>query len=136
MDRLHRQIGEAQRRHGEAVIEMRWTPGHEGIPENERADEEAKRAARGDSSPDDQLPETYKRTIPISRSAALQSHHKRVRSKVVESLTELAETGLLVSLIIPFCIQLNLNQRCCRSPKGQYGEVIQVYIPSRPTAST
>ena len=35
----------------EAEIALRWVPGHGGICDNERVDEEAKRAYGGDSSP-------------------------------------------------------------------------------------
>ena len=39
-----------QNRHGASTVELRWTPGHDGILGNERADVEAKVAANGDSS--------------------------------------------------------------------------------------
>ena len=38
-----------------------WTPGHEGIEGNEKADTEAKRAAQGDSSPHPTLPTIIRR---------------------------------------------------------------------------
>ena len=90
VDQLHKKVEEVHSRHGSNVVEIWWIPGHEGIRENERADEEAKRAARGDSSPADLLPHTCSRTIPTSRSAARQSHPKKIKgdaaSMFIESL--------------------------------------------------
>ena len=45
VDRVHKQVEAAQRKHRGMKVEVRWTPGHEGISENERADMEAKRVA-------------------------------------------------------------------------------------------
>src|SRR5882724_6382803 len=72
---------EIYNKHGHDTLEIWWTPGHEGIMENERADEEAKKAAKGDTSPDDQLPSGCRDEIKTSRSAARQNHFKLTKSK-------------------------------------------------------
>lgn len=51
-----------------------WTPGHEGIVGNKRADEEAKLAANGESSAKRELPAWVRRTnLPTSVSATRQA---------------------------------------------------------------
>jgi ribonuclease HI len=51
-------------------LQIHWTPGHGNFPPNERADELAKQAASGTSSPNDQLPLFLRnKTLPISLTA-------------------------------------------------------------------
>ncbi|KLO06487.1 hypothetical protein SCHPADRAFT_814851, partial [Schizopora paradoxa] len=54
-----------------------WTPGHSGITGNEMGDEEAKRAAAGDSSPKKDLPKVFQKRLPHSVSARKQAYQKR-----------------------------------------------------------
>jgi len=79
VDQLQDKIEELHGKHRDKALEIWWTPGHEGIRENERADEEAKKAARGDSSPDDQLPLACRGQFKTSRSAARQTHAQKVK---------------------------------------------------------
>ena len=59
-----------------------WTPGHEGIDGNERADEEAKRAAQGESSPAKDLPPFLRRKpLPLSVSATRQLLKKKMKQR-------------------------------------------------------
>ena len=55
--------------------------GHKGIPGNERADEEAKWAAQGNSSRQQQLPTICRQKLLASQSATHQSHRKAVYTK-------------------------------------------------------
>ena len=70
VDGLYEQIAAAQCMHPRISIELRWTSGHEGIAGNERADEEAKLAAKGKSSGCQQLPRICRQELPLSWLAA------------------------------------------------------------------
>jgi len=72
VDALHDQLAAVRLRHPGIEVEVRWMPGNTGVVGNERADEEAKRAATGDSTGDPQLPAWCRKTLPVSRSAARQ----------------------------------------------------------------
>lgn len=53
-----------------------WTPGHSGIAGNEMGDEEAKRAAAGDSSAKKDLRKTFQKKLPHSVSARKQAYRR------------------------------------------------------------
>jgi len=80
---------EIYNKHSHDTLEIWWTPGHEGIMENERADEEAKKAAKGDTSPDDQLPPGCRDEIKTSQSAARQNHSKLTKSEAANQFKKL-----------------------------------------------
>jgi len=56
-----------------------WILGHSGVKGNKKVDEEAKRAARGDSSPQHMLPPILRRQLPRSRAALNQKHHEDLK---------------------------------------------------------
>jgi len=85
VDKLHEKVEEVHKR---GVLEVRWTPGHEGLVENERADEEAKRVARGDSSAEDRLPQVCRGKLRAIRSAARQQLTKEIKVKSVNAFTK------------------------------------------------
>ncbi|KAJ6627686.1 hypothetical protein B0H10DRAFT_1654602, partial [Mycena sp. CBHHK59/15] len=59
-----------------------WCPEHRGIAGNERADEEAKRAAQEGSSPNTSIPTVFRKTLPWSRSAHKQQFNAELKSTV------------------------------------------------------
>jgi ribonuclease HI len=56
-------------------LTFRWTAGHSGIPGNEEADIEAKKAAEGVSSDPANLPKTLRRQLKHSKSASIQAEN-------------------------------------------------------------
>ncbi|KAJ7897962.1 ribonuclease H-like domain-containing protein [Mycena olivaceomarginata] len=66
-DAWHTQLTELAKKHPRAVVTIRWAPGHIGILGNERADEEAKRAAqREDSTSQMAIPKIFRGDLPPS----------------------------------------------------------------------
>lgn len=56
IDRLLSSLASLKRRHPGLKLTFRWVPGHRNIDGNERADLEAKRAARGEATASAELP--------------------------------------------------------------------------------
>jgi len=70
------------------AIILRWTPGHGGIHENKRVDEEAKQATSSESSPVCLLPKACRGAISVSRSAVCKSHLQMTKGKATEFLVK------------------------------------------------
>jgi len=68
--------GEAWKGRTKGVIDLRliWVPGHHDFTPNEKADEEAKKAAKGDSSDAKLLPSFLRKSLPLSISAIRQEY--------------------------------------------------------------
>ena len=62
-------------------LTLRWTTGHAGIPGNELADKEAKRAAQGLSSNKSNLPKYLRRPLTINPSAVQQNFDVKTKQE-------------------------------------------------------
>jgi ribonuclease HI len=66
------------RKRGVVDLQIHWVPGHLDFEPNEHADEEAKKAALGDSSNAKSLPAFLQKCLPLSVSALHQAHCARL----------------------------------------------------------
>ncbi|KAF8514914.1 hypothetical protein JB92DRAFT_3115324 [Gautieria morchelliformis] len=86
---VHRQIqGVVQQQAGAKVV-MRWVPGHEGVEGNKRVDEEAKKAVKGETSEESQIPIECQGVLLISRAAENQRHNAELKRSAQETFTKL-----------------------------------------------
>jgi ribonuclease HI len=62
------------RKRGVIDLQVHWVPGHRDFKLNERADKEAKKAAKGDTSNIKSLPSLLHKCLPLSVSALCQEN--------------------------------------------------------------
>ena len=78
---VHRQMDAVTKCQPGVSIRMRWIPGHEGVEGNERADEEAKKAAAGETSEEAMIPIECRGILPISKSVEIQRFQAELKVK-------------------------------------------------------
>ncbi|OBZ78310.1 hypothetical protein A0H81_02657 [Grifola frondosa] len=72
LDSLHKHLRALGRKHHEAKVTIRWVPGHMDLEGNETADLKVKCAARGDTSPIEDLPDILRDGLPRSATKMRQ----------------------------------------------------------------
>ena len=80
-DGLHRELSKAQKQHPNMEITIHWIPGHKGVAGNERADVEAKRAAKGDINIREmrRLPSILKHNTPYNPTSLVKTAWARAK---------------------------------------------------------
>lgn len=75
--KIIRMANQVQRRmtRGSHTLTVRWTAGHEGLRGNEAADQEARRAAEGETSGKHSLPSYARKPLLINPAAVRRAHH-------------------------------------------------------------
>ena len=79
---------------------IRWTPGHCNIKGNEAADEAARKATEGDTTPEGELPKHLRGTMPQSKSARRQAFHAKLK-KMAASLWKRSPRHQRTNQIVP-----------------------------------
>lgn len=74
VDHFHTLLTELRLVHPDIKVVISWVPGHMGMEGNERADEEAKKAAAGRSSPWRKLPIQLHSPLPRSRTSIVRTY--------------------------------------------------------------
>ncbi|KAJ3912262.1 hypothetical protein F5877DRAFT_22321, partial [Lentinula edodes] len=59
-------------------VTISWIPGHIGVEGNERADQEAKKAATSRSSRKEKLPTQLHRPLPYSQTAIIRTFRRKL----------------------------------------------------------
>jgi ribonuclease HI len=70
---------------GRKKFALKWVAEHKGMAGNERVNEEAKRAAQGESSPPEDLPPILRKPLPISTTAIKQEFAEKQKAKWLET---------------------------------------------------
>ena len=78
IDMVHAQHRRLKKKHAQAQVTIRWVPGHSDVQGNEKADEHAKRAAKGDATPPTDLPTCLRKAFPISKAAKRRLFRKKL----------------------------------------------------------
>ena len=79
-DTFHRRVEMLYNKHKGVDLLVKWVPSHMGILGNEKADEEAKKAALEGSSPINKLPAPLRKTLPRSKSVTHQEFMHKLRN--------------------------------------------------------
>jgi hypothetical protein len=88
VDRIHASYQRVKEQHRRLEFTIGWVPGHRGIPGNERADEEAKKAAEGaHNNTANRIPFLEKGLLK-SKVALHQAYREGIKKQVFDKFTQ------------------------------------------------
>jgi len=125
IDRLLGAIERLERRHPNIDLTLRWVPGHKGVDGNELADVEAKKAARGDSSPVEDLPGWLREKLPASLSKVRQTQNERL-ARLAEAEWKESPRAARMDRIDPTMPSKKYGKLAERLPRRQASILIQL----------
>jgi ribonuclease HI len=86
-DAFHSLCERTRRKHSGIEFSLRWIPGHLDIVGNERADEEAKKAAAGDNTPIKEQTNLIPPRLPYNKSSVIKSGMAKLKQKHILNWT-------------------------------------------------
>lgn len=123
VDRVVREIEQLDEVHKGIAVGVMWTPGHEGIEGNERADAEAKRASQGQSS--QRLPPYLRKPLRISKSAWKQELQRRLKEDI-KAQFEKSPRYVRMMRIDPHALSSKFRKKAMDAPRRQSSLLIQL----------
>ena len=108
-----------------------WVAAHKGVVGNESVDEEAKRAAQGESSPLEELPQILRRRLPYSVSAVKQefAESQKVRWREAWQDSPCYARFQHINMNFPFSKFQKLSDRLSRSQASLLMQLRTGHIP-------
>ncbi|KAL7284522.1 hypothetical protein ACG7TL_001813 [Trametes sanguinea] len=108
-------------------LTLRWVPGHYNIPGNEAADEAAKEAAGGCSSPSPDLPRVLRKPLPLSVSKARQTFKAHLRQQAAERWRT-SPRGLRMAEIDQALPSKRFDELVCSLPRRHANLLLQLRV--------
>ena len=130
-------------RHLDVDIKTRWIPGHVDVAGNEKADKEAKKAAKGNrqgqvegdkSEQEEGLPENMERGISINPTVAKRTYKAALRRMWKERL-EGTERTVRMLRMDDLYLSLGFSKAAKELSRTEYATLVQLRLGHFPTAS-